>query len=757
MNIDKLQIDEIDRIADRASKIYAAALMYAGAGLYVVPIRPGAKAIPESRYGITYNSSTKNTKVIDTWFGPNGKFEGWNIGLACGKKNGIFVVDLDCKGGISGYDAFKSLAGDNDITAPTQSTPSGGKHLIFKWMPNGVSSTRKLGTNIDTRGGTETACKSHIVAWPSVIPGGEYTWELGGDIPEAPKWVTDGLGIPWGGAIGRGNENLESSDKEQQYNVDQIWDVLGYIDPSVLSYEEWLSVGQAINTQLPGEEGLVLWDTWSQTGTKYQMNECQTRWRGFNPSGPVRVGTLIWMAQQNGFAGSKKTGGNATGEFNSVIAELNDTYAVVMVGGKVRILAEIKDGNPMSPSHQLLTKDDFGLLLMNQKVVITDAKGNPKVVPKSIIWLADEDRRSYINGITFDPSKPKEFDGMYNLWEGFATEPYEGEWSKIAWHLKHIICGGNDDHYEWLLDWIADMLQEPANPKGCAIVMKGPEGAGKGTLAYMLGAMFGIHYRHVVHERHLVGNFNAHLANAVLVFADEVLYGGSKKIAGALKSLVTEKQLMVEKKGLDAYSYQNCVHLLIASNEDWFIPAGPHSRRWFVLDVSGDRVGNRSYFQALHKEMDNGGVAGFMDAMMKRQITANLNKAPITKLLLEQRSMSSSSDPIVAWWSEVIESGTIRCEHITATPVASRVEWPPMVDKFALYQRFVEWTLARAVRYNQGSGHFYSKMMSFGLKEARPRVGNNRPKCFEVPPPREAIVKLGEAAGVLLEQDFTEE
>ena len=46
----------------------------------------------------------------------------------------------------------------------------------------------------------------------------------------------------------------------------------------------------------------------------------------------------------------------------------------------------------------------------------------------------------------------------------------------------------------------------------------------------------------------------------------------------------TPLALMVEPKGIDAETASNFVHLIMASNESWVVPAGFGERRLLVLD-----------------------------------------------------------------------------------------------------------------------------------------------------------------------------
>jgi hypothetical protein len=136
---------------------------------------------------------------------------------------------------------------------------------------------------------------------------------------------------------------------------------------------------------------------------------------------------------------------------------------------------------------------------------------------------------------------------------------------------------------------MAHNIQYPDRPGEVALVIRGEEGAGKGTIVKQLGRIFGVHYLHVWQAKHLVGNFNAHLQHCSCLYADEAFYAGDRQHESTLKALITEPTLMVEPKGLNPYQVRNCIHLYMTSNSDWVVPAGAMARRFLVLDALKDK------------------------------------------------------------------------------------------------------------------------------------------------------------------------
>lgn len=82
-----------------------------------------------------------------------------------------------------------------------------------------------------------------------------------------------------------------------------LLELLNYINPSTLNYQEWLNVGMALK-----ESGYTAanWDAWSKADARYHKGECFRKWESFNGSAtPVTAGTIIQMAKDNGWSPKK--------------------------------------------------------------------------------------------------------------------------------------------------------------------------------------------------------------------------------------------------------------------------------------------------------------------------------------------------------------------------------------------------------------------------------------------------------------------
>ena len=179
--------------------VHHAAKCYIKYGMPVLPLEPGSKKLPSGNSGINYLSASTKPTTIDKWFGPGGKYRGCNIGIGCGTASGVMALDVDAKP-ISGTTGLKQLATiiekEGELPpGPVQATPSGGKHYLYRWQDNAVSSSSKVAPGLDTRGGTADRCTGHIVAYPSLVTGKQYRWEEGGNTPLMPEWLSVLLGL----------------------------------------------------------------------------------------------------------------------------------------------------------------------------------------------------------------------------------------------------------------------------------------------------------------------------------------------------------------------------------------------------------------------------------------------------------------------------------------------------------------------------------------------------------------------------------
>ena len=79
-----------------------------------------------------------------------------------------------------------------------------------------------------------------------------------------------------------------------------LLELLNYIPPSSLDYQEWVNVGMALKHEGYSVE---VWDSWSQADNRWKKGDCQKKWKTFNEntSKIVTGGTIYEMAERFGY------------------------------------------------------------------------------------------------------------------------------------------------------------------------------------------------------------------------------------------------------------------------------------------------------------------------------------------------------------------------------------------------------------------------------------------------------------------------
>ena len=284
-------------------------------------------------------------------------------------------------------------------------------------------------------------------------------------------------------------------------------------------------------------------------------------------------------------------------------------------------------------------------------------------------WLTSRYRNDREN-IIFDPKyfyDNKPTDNIYNLFNGLNIErdsllhikPLE-ENDIFFKHILNIWCKQDKLAYEYVLNWFASIIQFPWKKLRSCIVLKSTERAGKGIIVDKIREILGENYVfHPSSVNDILGNFNSGCRNKLLIFMDELVWGGDKERAGVFKKLITEKTISVNEKFKSIYIIDNLINVIAASNESWTTPAGTTDTRWFCLALDPHLATcsineKRKIIEGI-LETDTKRLAKFF---YERDIKNwNSDRIVITDELRDQRIQSMNQ--LNKWWFDCLNSGFI--------------------------------------------------------------------------------------------------
>lgn len=352
----------------------------------------------------------------------------------------------------------------------------------------------------------------------------------------------------------------------------------------------------------------------------------------------------------------------------------NQRYATIESSGDYFVV-RVRDNS-------LYATDKFIKSLAHLKVVT-----EMNEISKARMWLESPHRRHYPDGLDFDPSKPPASQWMpgsattiYNLWKGFPVMPCEGDVTPFLSFMREIICAGDENVFDWVLGWCADMVQNPASRPGTALVLQGGQGIGKSFFAQTLGKLFGGHFLEISSPDQVTGSFNAHLRDKVLVYSDEGCFLDAKQ-ASILKNMITSDKLLVHEKYRTPYQARNCVRLIISGNHDRLVSAGMDERRYCIVSVNEDRKEDHNYFSSLQEWADNGGIEALMHYFLRYEINVNLRQAPRTTALAEHKFNNLTQ--VEQWWLDCLKLG----QALPHTPWTAEHNADRLQESFAAFAK----------------------------------------------------------------------
>ncbi len=272
----------------------------------------------------------------------------------------------------------------------------------------------------------------------------------------------------------------------------------------------------------------------------------------------------------------------------------------------------------------------------------------------------------HLDDIIFAPNETHK--GYLNLWRGMAVEPIAGECDRILHFIEHSLCAGDKTSFEYVLNWLARLVQKPGEVGQTAICFKGAMGTGKGTLGEMVAGWFGSHGQVFSSTGQFTGRFNGHMETLVFGYGDEAVWGGDKSSESALKKLITDRLISVERKGIDIQQGLNRVSLMMASNEEWVAPVKlGQDRRFAICEVSTQyRIESYApgtpehkeavaYWDAVYNQIENGGSEAFLAFLIDRDISKFRPQAEIPRTEARGQQMLQGLGLVECWMLDAVQ------------------------------------------------------------------------------------------------------
>jgi putative DNA primase/helicase len=203
-----------------------------------------------------------------------------------------------------------------------------------------------------------------------------------------------------------------------------------------------------------------------------------------------------------------------------------------------------------------------------------------------------------------------------NLWSGWPTEPRAGDCTRLLELLRYMCSRDTNPEYlyRWVLRWIAYPIQHPGAKMKTALVVHGPQGAGKNMFFEVLMSIYG-RYGRVIGQNDVEDRFNDWASRKLFLIADEVVARSDLyHIKNKLKAFITGDWIRINPKGFSAYDERNHVNVVFLSNEAMPVVLEEDDRRHAVI-WTPEKLGP-GYYASVMAEIANGGAAALHDYLL---------------------------------------------------------------------------------------------------------------------------------------------
>ncbi len=249
----------------------------------------------------------------------------------------------------------------------------------------------------------------------------------------------------------------------------------------------------------------------------------------------------------------------------------------------------------------------------------------------------------HVNFIPFAPDEHLPADKIFNTFTGFKAKPVDTDnfepIESIIAHLRDVLAAGQANLFEYLANWLAHIIQKPREKIGTAIVFQSEQGAGKNIFTdFMIQHVIGPRFAITINDiEQIVGRFNVVMENKLLTVCDEMgNFGGCYKTNDKLKSLITQAEQNIERKGIDTITVHDYNNYMMQSNNQWSVRVEASDRRYVVIGCGEHRIGDHDYFKALVATMTPANANLFLTWLARRDIREwNPRLIPDTELRRE--------------------------------------------------------------------------------------------------------------------------
>lgn len=378
-----------------------------------------------------------------------------------------------------------------------------------------------------------------------------------------------------------GSEDLKAP------SLDNLVQALNLLDPNTLSRDEWLPTSAAFKQagwSLADEQTLFkIWSEWCGRYAKNDSSENLKLWRSIKDS---QCGWSHFLRVTN-----------IQAYINAAVsAPKEEELGVVLDAyGKQKWFENCffveSEGRIFSPTGRFMNQTQFNGRYGGKEFCLKAAGGKTtdeawKAALRSTDWtipkvdhirflpqkkpfevLVDDLGRKGLN--TYIPAKIKAVQGDVTPWTDYLTRVFN-----------------NRSDIDIFNSYVAHCIKFPGWKIPWAIMVQSAKGIGKQMIGEVLKRSVGDMYTYQPDAEELVtgvSQFNGWMSNKILIIVDEVRVGDRNDLMNGLKTIITDRRIAIERKGVDQEMEDNVANWVFFSNFKDAFPIDENERRYCIF------------------------------------------------------------------------------------------------------------------------------------------------------------------------------
>ena len=300
-----------------------------------------------------------------------------------------------------------------------------------------------------------------------------------------------------------------------------------------------------------------------------------------------------------------------------VISDLSRVIRLVEDGSNTYIL---KVYDTVADSMTVTYKSELGIkqLFGHIKLPKLQSQDKKKQLTVSNILMDNLDELAVL-GVKFYNNPPSR--KFFSLFQGYKYKDLgqnydESVVDKFTDFVWTDICNTNIPVYQYLISWVAYIVQNPGKITETAIVLKGDQGVGKNRFTDTICQMLVCYSApNVVDIKEITGKNNQIIEGKMLIVLNEMRNYGESKVANfdTLKSRITDKTVRITQTGCPAHDVENSANYIFVSNHPHPIHIEAGDRRYVVIECSSRHKGDFQFWEELVNSINQ---PGFYDNLL---------------------------------------------------------------------------------------------------------------------------------------------